>query len=141
MLNLDPAKMLVILVLGLVVVGPERLPGLAKQLSGVWKTVTKYREQLETEVRNIVPDLDLPRIPKSPSAMVTGFVTDLINPASKSAAVSAPNDLEGEVGDVRGGSSEQASAGFVASSAGAPLSGFSADRVGVDALRDDPSMN
>jgi Sec-independent protein translocase protein TatA len=78
MLNLDPAKLLVILVLGLVVVGPEKLPSLARQLSGAWRTVTKYRAQLEGEIRRAMPDLDLPQLPTNPSAMLSRFVSDLI---------------------------------------------------------------
>ena len=55
--NLDPAKLLVILVLILVVLGPERLPRVARQLGGAWREVTRVRDQVTTEVRNAMPDL------------------------------------------------------------------------------------
>jgi sec-independent protein translocase protein TatB len=79
MLNLDPAKLLVILVIGLIVVGPEKLPALARQFSGALRSVTRYREQLEGEIKRALPDLDLPRIPTNPSAMVSGFMSDLMS--------------------------------------------------------------
>jgi sec-independent protein translocase protein TatB len=66
-LNLDPAKLLVILVIALVVLGPERLPGVARQLAAVLKEVNRIRDQVRDEVRSALPDVDLPKIPKIPS--------------------------------------------------------------------------
>ena len=87
MLNLDPAKLVVIFVIALIVMGPERLPSFARQLGHAWKTVTSYRDQAEEEIRKAIPNFDIPAIPKNPSAMVTGFISDLVNPTAKGTSV------------------------------------------------------
>jgi TatA/E family protein of Tat protein translocase len=54
---LSPAKLLVILVVALVVLGPDKLPKLAKQIGGLWGDFRKFRERLESDVRGNFPDL------------------------------------------------------------------------------------
>lgn len=80
--SLDPAKILLILVLALVVVGPQRLPQAARQLATAWRELSRIRDTVREEVRSALPDLgldqlDLPHLPKSPSAAVGSFVRDL----------------------------------------------------------------
>ncbi|HLI44279.1 MAG TPA: twin-arginine translocase TatA/TatE family subunit [Acidimicrobiales bacterium] len=77
--GLDPAKLLVILVLALVVLGPERLPKAARQVGALWRDFTLWRERLEQEVRSAVPDLDLPPLPVVPSRGITGYLTGLMS--------------------------------------------------------------
>lgn len=60
-MNLDPAKLLVILVIALVVLGPERLPRVARQLGALWREMTVTRERLVNEIKQQVPDLPDPR--------------------------------------------------------------------------------
>jgi sec-independent protein translocase protein TatB len=67
-LNLDPAKVLVILVIALVVLGPERLPAVARQMAAVLKELNRVRDQVRDEVKSAMPDVDLPKIPRIPSA-------------------------------------------------------------------------
>jgi len=57
MLSLSPAKLLVVLVVALLVLGPEKLPGLARQMGAVWGELRKLRTRLEREVREVLPDL------------------------------------------------------------------------------------
>ncbi len=54
---LDPAKLLVILIVALVVLGPDKLPTVARQLGAAWGELRRFRERLETEVRGTFPDL------------------------------------------------------------------------------------
>jgi sec-independent protein translocase protein TatB len=54
---LSPAKVLVILVVTLVVLGPDKLPKVARQIGSLWGDFRKFRERLETEVRGNFPDL------------------------------------------------------------------------------------
>jgi len=61
MLSLSPAKILVILVVALLVLGPDKLPGVARQIGAVWHDLRKLRTRLETEVRGAFPDLPSPQ--------------------------------------------------------------------------------
>jgi Sec-independent protein translocase protein TatA len=54
---LDPAKLLIILIVALVVLGPDKLPVVAKQMGAAWGEIRRFRERLETEVRGTFPDL------------------------------------------------------------------------------------
>jgi Sec-independent protein translocase protein TatA len=54
---LDPAKLLIILIVALVVLGPDKLPIVAKQMGAAWGEIRRFRERLETEVRGTFPDL------------------------------------------------------------------------------------
>src|SRR5580658_6460191 len=54
---LDPAKLMIILIVALVVLGPDKLPVLAKQMGAAWGEIRRFRERLETEVRGSFPDL------------------------------------------------------------------------------------
>lgn len=83
--GLDPAKIIVILIIALIVLGPDKLPRAARQLGAAWHELTKIRDKFEEEVRAAVPDLaDLPRIPTSPSRAVTGYISGLISGQSGS---------------------------------------------------------
>lgn len=78
MLNLDPAKLLVIFVLALVVLGPDRLPKVARQMAALWKELTRVRDQVSEEVRKAMPDMDIPKIPHipSPSSAIANFINE-----------------------------------------------------------------
>ena len=57
MFDLSPVKILVILVVALVVLGPDKLPNLARQIGAAWGQLRRWRERLEEEVRGSFPDL------------------------------------------------------------------------------------
>ncbi len=57
MFFLSPAKLLVILVVALLVLGPDKLPKVARQIGGLWGDFRKFRERLESDVRGTFPDL------------------------------------------------------------------------------------
>ena len=57
MLDLSPAKILVVLVVAVIVLGPEKLPGVARQLGAAWGDLRKWRARLEKEVRGAFPEL------------------------------------------------------------------------------------
>ncbi len=54
---LSPAKLLVILVVALAVLGPDKLPTLAKQVGSLWRDFSRFRQKLESDVRGSFPDL------------------------------------------------------------------------------------
>jgi sec-independent protein translocase protein TatB len=57
MLSLSPAKILVVLVVALIVLGPDKLPGMARQAGALWHDLRRLRGRLESEVRGVFPDL------------------------------------------------------------------------------------
>jgi sec-independent protein translocase protein TatB len=57
--SLDPAKLLLIAVVALVVLGPDKLPAAARTISSLLKDLQKVRASLETEAKKITGDLPL----------------------------------------------------------------------------------
>jgi sec-independent protein translocase protein TatB len=74
MFNLDPGKLLVIGVIAVLLLGPDRLPHVARQVGGTWRSFNQFRQRMEDEVRSNIPDLpstgDLARLTRSPSALL-----------------------------------------------------------------------
>jgi sec-independent protein translocase protein TatB len=74
MLNLDPGKLLVIAVVAIILLGPDRLPQVARQLGGAWRSFNEFRHRMESEVRNTMPELpptsEIARLARSPSALL-----------------------------------------------------------------------
>jgi Sec-independent protein translocase protein TatA len=74
MLNLDPSKLLVIAVVIIIVLGPDRLPHVARQIGGAWRTLSEFRQRMESEVRGSFPDLpsttEIANYARSPSAFL-----------------------------------------------------------------------
>jgi Sec-independent protein translocase protein TatA len=101
MLNLDPAKLVVILVLALVVMGPEKMQSSARHLGALWRSVTEFREKAEQQVRDALPDLDLPKIPTSPRGALAGYVNDLLTttPATPSGPAEVAAGVESATSD------------------------------------------
>lgn len=57
MVFLSPAKVLVILVVALLVLGPDKLPKVARQIGGLWGDFRRWRQRFESDVRGSFPDL------------------------------------------------------------------------------------
>ena len=93
---LDPEKILMILVIALIVLGPDKLPKVARQLGAGWRELLKFRDKVEREVREAMPEVDLPRIPTSPRAAVAGFLTDLTAPLSQPLKADAADGVDGD---------------------------------------------
>ena len=101
MLNLDPAKLLVILVIALVVLGPERLPAVARQMAALIRELNRVRDQVRDEVRSALPDVDLPKIPKIPSARgaIAGLFEEPRTPRTGDAADSDKGAADAETSE------------------------------------------
>ncbi len=74
MFNLDPAKLLIIGVVAMLLLGPDKLPQVARQIGGAWRSFNEFRHRMETEVRGSIPDLpstnDIAKLARSPSALL-----------------------------------------------------------------------
>src|ERR1700683_882990 len=74
MFNLDTGTLLVIAVVAIILLGPDRLPQVARQLGGAWRSFNDFRHRMESEVRSTMPDLpptsEIARLARSPSALL-----------------------------------------------------------------------
>jgi len=146
MLSLSPAKLLVLLVVALIVLGPEKLPQVARQLGAAWGDLRRFRSRLESDVRGAFPDLppthEVAQAVRSPLA----FLDRLADEHEKSKAVE-----ESEGDEVAGAPLATGPPPAVASN-GNSVNGDGAGAPGraryvpdVDAAHgvvpDDPSMN
>lgn len=79
MFNLDPGKLLVIAVVAIILLGPDKLPQFARQVGGAWRSFNEFRHRMEAEVRNTMPDLpptsEIARLARSPSALLNHLST------------------------------------------------------------------
>ena len=141
-MDLSPAHLLILLVVAVVLLGPKRLPEVARQLGGAWRRLRDFRDRVEHELRSTVPDLpssrDLARFARSPIALLDQLasmpadrdapVIDPAAPPPASAAGGRPIPPDGSTGGAAG------------SRSGPPLR---RDRTAPVPLQpvDDPSMN
>ncbi len=70
MFSLSPIKILVIVAVVLVLLGPDKLPEVAHRLGSAWRSLKRLQERVESEVREVIPDLpstsEIARIARSP---------------------------------------------------------------------------
>ena len=96
MLNLDPAKLLVIAVVAIILLGPDRLPQVARQVGAAWRSFNEFRHRMETEVRNTMPDLpstsEIARLARSPSALLNHLSNMADSPPSTNGDAEAADD-------------------------------------------------
>ncbi len=57
MLSLSPIKILIVLVVAMILLGPDKLPQVARQLGAGWRAIRDFQQKMETEVRSTIPDL------------------------------------------------------------------------------------
>jgi Sec-independent protein translocase protein TatA len=98
-LNLDPGKLLVIAVVAIILLGPDKLPKVAHQVGGAWRSFNDFRQRMETEVRSSILDLpstsDLARLARSPSAMLS-HLSNMSSDGEESNAADGASSLGGE---------------------------------------------
>ena len=70
MFSLSPIKIMVIVAVVLLLLGPDKLPDVAHKLGSSWRALKRIQERVEAEVREVIPDLpsagDIARIARSP---------------------------------------------------------------------------
>jgi TatA/E family protein of Tat protein translocase len=68
--DLSPIKLLLIAVVTAVLLGPDKIPDVARNLGRAWRRLKQVQGRIETEVRQVIPDLpgtsDLARYARSP---------------------------------------------------------------------------
>jgi sec-independent protein translocase protein TatB len=75
MLSLNPEKLLIVLIVALVLLGPDKLPKVARQVGEGWSKLRAFQQRIESEVRESMPDLpsshEIARIARSPLSYLT----------------------------------------------------------------------
>jgi len=70
MINISPIKIMVIVTVILVLLGPDKLPEVARKLGSTWQSFKRVQQKIETEVREAIPDLpssgDIVRLVRNP---------------------------------------------------------------------------
>jgi sec-independent protein translocase protein TatB len=70
MFSLSPIKLVLIVAIALIVLGPDKLPEVARQVGSFWHSLKSWQSRIEEEVREVVPDLpstsDIARVVRSP---------------------------------------------------------------------------
>ncbi len=152
---LDPAKLLVVLVVAVIVLGPDKLPKVARQVGALWGDFRRLRERLESEVRGNFPDLPstdvITQAVRSPLSFLDSLADthDADNGASPPApGTERPSDPTGD--DVLASSGTNRPLGVVRADEESSIPGVTfgdpegiIHRVRMDgrAVPDDPSMN
>ena len=70
MFSLSPIKIMVIVAVVLLLLGPDKLREVAHKLGASWRAIKRIQERVEEEVREVIPDLpsagDIARVVRSP---------------------------------------------------------------------------
>jgi sec-independent protein translocase protein TatB len=105
-LNLDPAKLLVIAVVAVILLGPDKLPQVARQVGAAWRSLGDFRHKMESEVRNSIPDLpssaEIARLARSPSALLN-HLSNMSSDGDSTSAGPTSADPPGDESPVTGG--------------------------------------
>jgi len=69
-MSLSPLKILIVVTVALILLGPDKLPEVARQLGGAWRTLKGYQQKIEDDIRSVMPDLpatsEIARLARSP---------------------------------------------------------------------------
>jgi sec-independent protein translocase protein TatB len=152
---LSPAKILIVLLVAIVVLGPDKMPKVARQIGSLWGDFRRLRERLETDVRGNFPDLPstekISQAVRSPLTFLDSLADthDAGNEANRpTPAGERPPDPAGDGVRAPGGANQ--SNGSVVAGEAASIPGVSvsdpqgtvhAVRGGIGSAPDDPSMN
>jgi Sec-independent protein translocase protein TatA len=73
--NLDPEKLLVLLVIALLILGPSRLPSTARRMGELWREISEVRAQMNRELQRTLPYRNVARrgAPGALSSIWTGL--------------------------------------------------------------------
>jgi Sec-independent protein translocase protein TatA len=156
MLSLSPAKLLVILVVALIVLGPDKLPQMARQLGAFWHDIRQWRGRIESEVRGTFPNLppthEVAKVVRSPLSFPDRLADEHEASLEADEADEADDGDDGDDGDgvdgagtngagigtPRGETAGNGAAGSGAASNGATTRAYTPDSGGATGVRSTP---
>jgi sec-independent protein translocase protein TatB len=89
-MNFGPEKILIVLAVALIVLGPERLPGMTRQIGKAWGDFRRFREHLEGEVRGALGDDVMPQF--TPPWQQDGSAVSTATPDGAGTQEASPSD-------------------------------------------------
>ena len=100
MFNIGPLELLAILVVALLVFGPEKLPEMGKQVGKAMREFKKFQESMQENVRDVIEPIAGPIMPGNspfgpPPTNITGTIPTGNN-VPRSATIQNPEPPEGE---------------------------------------------
>lgn len=105
MFNLSPFKIMIIVAVILVVLGPDKLPQAARQIGNGWRSLKQFQQKVESEVRDAIPSLpssgELARVVRSPVNLLNELAVRAEQSTNMGAIEDAPLDSEIEQAEVR----------------------------------------
>lgn len=98
MFNLDPGKLVLIAVVVVLVVGPDKLPDTARRIGTTLRSFNDFRQRMESEIRASLPEAptasELVRMTGSPATLLR-HLGDISAPATEPVGPSPEAGLEG----------------------------------------------
>jgi sec-independent protein translocase protein TatA len=86
--SLGPAEILVVLVIALLVFGPNKMPDIARQVGKGFREFKRVQQHLKSELRDVVSEFDAPS--STPSADPVPMLPPKEEPADPTPTASAP---------------------------------------------------
>lgn len=83
MLDLSPGKILVLAVVALIILGPEKLPGALRSMGKFWGEFQSFRSTMESQVRDAVGQLPGGLSSTLGSGLTAGISSALQNPLTR----------------------------------------------------------
>lgn len=79
MLDLSPTKILIVLIVAVVLLGPKRLPRVARELGAGWRKIRELHSRVDADLRESMPDLpttqEIVHFARSPITMLNRLAT------------------------------------------------------------------
>ena len=96
MLDLSPTKVLIVLVVVVILLGPKRIPEVARQLGAGWRKLRDLHGQIDRELRQTMPDLpssqEIVRMARSPLSLLSQLADRSDTPSGDTDALAASQD-------------------------------------------------
>jgi Sec-independent protein translocase protein TatA len=139
-MNFGPEKILIVLAVALIVLGPERLPGMTRQIGKAWGDFRRFREHLEGEVRGALGDDVMPQF--TPPWQQDGSAVSAATPDGAGPQGASPSDgsASGEGAQDRAPSPDPGHPAQLPRATGSPAPGTYGGWH-HDLAPDDPSLN
>ncbi len=104
MFDLSPLKILIIVAVIMLVMGPDKLPEVAQRLGAGWRALKGIQQRVESEVREAIPDLptasEIARLARSPVSLLNQLADRVATPGPDDEATASSDEATAPDDDV-----------------------------------------